>query len=375
MWRPPNWGGKFCVRVTLQMEGHKPIWSQRNVDVGEPLKRGRSHSLVFPVSGWPHTEPVTVTLGLINHRDGWDVSLSDTTLENLTQAVSVTLTVTPPLNARLGTGRPIVDVEGYVDGKLIGGFRKLDVPPINVHKPHEKVYAETELSIDPDPPRLGQDARINAVIQNNGPTTSTVTVLFGWAKFGMGIPFTTTNVVPPTRTMELGTAMTATAWVSWTPTYAGHQCVQVKVIDPEHEYEDLVSQRNVDVVRRPPCGQTKTFTFTVYNDSPLTVTVDIGLITFNVPANWQVTTVPSDTLELGPFSEGSVQVIVEIPCQLTLQAMRTMRETHILQQEADGLPTIDVEGYIDGELAGGIEIQFEEDGFRMVYLPIVLRDS
>jgi hypothetical protein len=375
MWRPPNWGGKFCVRVTLQMAGHEPIWSQRNVDVGEPLRRGRPHSLVFPVGGWPHTGPVTVTLGLINHRDGWDVSLSDTTLENLTQPVSVTLTVTPPLNARLGTGRPIVDVEGYVDGELIGGFRKLDVPPINVHKPHEKVYAETELSIDPDPPRLGQDARISAVIQNNGPTTSTVTVLFGWAKFGMGIPFTTTNVVPPTRTVELGAAMTATAWVSWTPTYAGHQCVQVKVIDPEREYEDLVSQRNVDVVRRPPCGQTKTFTFTVYNDSPLTVTVDIGLITFNVPANWQVTTVPSDTLELGPFSEGSVQVIVEIPCQLTLQAMRTMRETHILQQEAGGVPTIDVEGYIDGELAGGIEIQFEEDGFRMVYLPIVLRNS
>jgi hypothetical protein len=363
--------------VTLEMAGHEPIWSQRNIDVGEPLKRGRSHALTFPVGGWPHTDPVTVTLGLINHRDGWDVSLSDTTLENLTQPVSVTLTVTPSANARLGTGEPIVDVEGYVDGELIGGFRKLDVPPIDVHKPHEKVYAETELSIDPDPPRRGQEARISAEIQNNGPTTSTVTVLFGWAKFGMGIPFTTTNVVPPTRTMELGAAMTATGWVSWTPMYAGHQCVQVIVIDPEHEYEDLVSMRNLRVVERPPCDRTQIFTFTVYNDSPFTVTVDLGLITFNVPADWTVTTVPSDTLELGPFSDGDVRVIVEIPCPPTAQAMRTLAATRILQQEAGGVPTIDVEGYVDGELVGGIEIQFEGEPMvsKMIYLPVVLRES
>jgi hypothetical protein len=213
------------------------------------------------------------------------------------------------------------------------------------------------------------------VIQNNGPTTSTVTVLFGWAKFGMGIPFTTTHVVPPTQTLTLASAVTATASVTWTPMYTGSQCVQVIVIDPEHEYEDLVSMRNVRVVDHPPCGTRRVFTFTVYNDSPFTVTVDIGMITFDVPASWTVTTVPSDTLELGPFSDGVVQVIVEIPCALTVQAMRTMRETYTLQQGAGGVPTIDVEGYVDGELVGGIEIQFAGEAPRKLYLPVVLRDS
>jgi hypothetical protein len=48
-----------------------------------------------------------------------------------------------------------------------------------------------------------------------------------------------------------------------------------------------------------------------------------------------------------------------------------------LQQEAGSVPTIDVEGYIDGELVGGIELQFpaqEEEGPRKIYLPIVMRN-
>ncbi len=379
MWTPPDWRGKFCVRVTLEMEGHEPVWSQRNIDVGEPLRRGQPHSLVFPVGGWPYDEggPVTVTLGLINHRDGWDASLSDSEVQvQQGQPVSVTLTVTPSANARLGIGDPVVDVEGFVEGELIGGFRKLDVPPIDVHKPHEKVYAETELIIDPDPPQLGQPARIGAVIQNNGPTTSTVIVTFGWAKFGMGIPFTTTNVVPPTQTLTLASGVTGTAWVTWTPLLAGHQCVQVIVTDPAGDYEDLVSQRNVKVVERPPCGETKVFTFTVYNDSPFTATVDIGLITFDVPADWEVTVIPSDTLELGPFSEGVVTVMVEIPCPLTLQATFARQEVYALQQAAGGVPTIDVEGYVEGELVGGIEIQFSGEAAapQKIYLPVVLKN-
>ncbi len=379
IWEPPHWRGKFCVRVTLEMEGHEPIWSQRNIDVGEPLKRGDPHSLVFPVGSWPRTGPVTVTLGLINHRDGWDISLSETTLPNLTadQPVSVTLTVTPSLNARLGTGDPIVDVEGYVEGELIGGFRKLDRPPIPIHKPHEKGYAESEISVDPYPPQLGTESRVSTVVQNTGADTVTVELEFGWAGFGMGIPFTTTGMVPYTRSVTLGPAMTTTAWVTWTPTYSGHQCILVQLSDPEGLYEPQRSQRNVDVTERPPCGETSIYTFTVYNDSPFTVTVDIGLITFDVPDGWEVTVVPSDTLELGPFSEGMITVMVRIPCPFTLQAMHTLQEMYILQEEAGGVPTIDVEGYVDGELKGGIELQFSGEApeeMSTIYLPVVLRD-
>jgi len=70
----------------------------------------------------------------------------------------------PPREEPLGIGEPIVDVEAFVEGRLIGGFRKLDRPPIPIHKPHERGYAESEISIDPYPPQQGQPTRVSAVV-------------------------------------------------------------------------------------------------------------------------------------------------------------------------------------------------------------------
>ncbi|MEJ2735120.1 MAG: hypothetical protein P8189_16400 [Anaerolineae bacterium] len=375
VWEPPDRGGKFCVRVELEMDGHDRIWCQRNIDVGEPLRRGQPHSLVFPVGIWPYTEPMTVTLGLINHRDGWEVSLSEDVLANVQpgQPVDVTLTVSPTNDAILGTGEPIVDVEAYVEGELLGGFRKLDIPPMPIHKPHEKNYAETELSIEPDPPRLGEEARVTAVLQNIGPDPTEATVEFGWARFGMGIPFTNAGMDPYTRTVQADPGTTVTASVTWTPVFSGHHCVMVKLIDPAGDYEDLISQRNVDIVDRPPCGVTKTFTFTVYNDQASAVTVEIGKITFNVPADWQISTEPSETLELEPGTEGTVSVMVLIPCPTSRQAVLDQQILAALQQGAGSVPTIDVEGYVGGELVGGIELQFPTR-WSTLYLPVILKN-
>jgi len=378
IWRPPDWRGKFCVRVELQVEGHEPIWSQRNIDVGEPLRPGQPHSLVFPVGAWPHTEPVTVTLGLVNHRPGWEVSLSERTLANVQpgQRTSVTLTVTPTADALLGTGAPIVDVEAYVAERLLGGFRKLDIPPIPIHKPHEKVYAETELSIRPDPPQQGEETRVSAEVQNNGLTTSTVILEFGWAQFGLGIPFTTAGMIPSARQIEVGPSMTATAWVTWTPQHTGHQCVQVRLVDPAGNYQDMISQRNVEVIEPPPCGETQTYTFTIYNDTSVAATVEIGLITFNVPPDWAVSVVPSGTIIVEPYGTEVITVIVTIPCPTTRQVMLAWQELYAVQDAAGSVPTINVEGYMDGDLVGGIELQFPPAAIppRYIYLPVILKD-
>jgi len=376
IWQPPMRSGKFCVRVELEMAGHEPVWSQRNIDVGEPLRPGEPHQLVFPVGGWPNTGPVTVTLGLVPHKAGWQFSLSKDTLRDVApdEPVSVTLTVTPPLDAPLGTGEPIVDVEAYVGGELIGGFRKMDVPPIPIHKPHERGYAESEIAIDPYPPQQGQPTSVSTVVQNGSDQAMTIDLEFGWAKFGMGIPFTTTGMVPPNRTVTLGAGMTTTVGTTWTPPQGGHQCVQVRLSDPSGTYEPQRSQRNVDVAEQPPCGVTKVFSFTVYNDSPFTVTVDLGMVTFNVPADWEVTTVPSGTMQIGPFGEGVVEVHVYIPCPGTTTALRAQQEVAAMQEAAGGVPTIDVEGYVGGELVGGIEIQFEGQEGRTIYLPVVSKN-
>jgi hypothetical protein len=376
MWTPPLWRGKFCVHVTLKTQGHKPLWSQRNIDVGEPLRPGQPHTLAFPVGAWPRTDPVSIHLGLVNHRDGWDARLSQRELINVQpdEPVTVTLTVTPPLEGPLGTGEPIVDVEAFVDGELIGGFRKMDTPPVPLHKPHERGYAESEIFVDPDPPSIGQATRVGAELQNSSKETFTVNVEFGWANFGIGIPFTSTNMAPKVRSVTLGPEMTATVDTAWTPVYTGSQCVRIRLNDSEGNYQRQESQRNVRVVERPPCDITQVFTFTVRNESPLPVTVDIGLITFDVPADWVVTTVPSDTLQLGANSKGVISVSVDIPCPTTLTDIKARREIAALQQAAGGVPTIDVEGYIDGDLVGGIEIQFPGFGEgAVVYLPVILK--
>jgi hypothetical protein len=370
------WRGKFCVQVELELEGHEPVWSRRNIDVGEPLRRGEPHSLTFPVGNWPHTEPVTVTLGLRSHRPEWSITVSPTMVVGIGpgEQVSATLTVTPAVDAELGTGHPIVDVEAYVEGMLLGGFRKVDRPPIAIHKPHERVYAETELSVHPDPPQKGQPATVSSVIQNASAATVTVDLEFGWAKFGMGIPFTHTGMSPYTQTVDVGPATTATASVTWTPSLTGSHCVIVHLTDPDGLYQPQHSQRNVRVIEEVPCGVVQVYTFTVYNDSLFSATVDIGTISFNVPEDWVVTVLPSTTLEIGPFLEAVITVTVEIPCPGGVQGMLAAQQVRALQEEAGAIPTIDVEGYIGGVLVGGIEIQLQPEAIHIVYLPITLKN-
>jgi hypothetical protein len=368
--------GKVCVQVELEIDEHV-IWSRRNIDVGEPLRPGVPHAMIFPVGSDPYTQPVTISLGIVRHKGGWGASLSEETLTNVQpgEPAPVTLVVTPPLTATLGSGEPIVDVEAYVRGRLIGGFRKLDVPPIPLHKPHDKGYAESEIHIDPYPPRRGEPTQVSVDVQNTSAQTMTVDLAFGWAKFGVGIPFTTTGMAPITRSLTLGAQMTETTSVTWTPELTGVQCVRIFLEDPDGVYRPQQSQRNVEVVAPPPCGMTRVFTFTVYNDSPFTATVQLGTVTYNVPAHWEVSTVPSDTLVLGPFDDGVVTVLVEIPCPETANDLRAQRQIEALQQGANGVPTIDVEGYVEGDLVGGIEIQFppEEEALWPIYLPIILR--
>jgi hypothetical protein len=97
---------------------------------------------------------------------------------------------------------------------------------------------------------------------------------------------------------------------------------------------------------------------------------------YDVPAEWEVSVDPSDSLTLGPNEEAEVTVSVRIPCPMTAQAILDWQQNLALQREAGGIPTIDVEGYIDGELVGGIELQFPEGEAPpsyFVYLPAILK--
>ena len=266
-----------------------------------------------------------------------------------------------------------MDVEAYVEGELLGGIRKLDVPPVPIHKPHEKVYAESEILIDPDPPQQGETTLVSAVLQNTSDVEATVNVQFGWANFGMGIPFTTTGMVDPERTITLSPMSVVNTIVNWTPTISGHQCLQVNLTDPEGIYAPQQSQRNVEVSDRPDCGMTRIYTATIMNDTPLTVTADIGQITFNVPPDWEITTEPNGSIEVGPYGKFVLTVYVTIPCPTTDEEKRYHEMIDALQAGSGSTPTIDVEGYVDGRYLGGVEFQLRSKIENTIYLPLMMK--
>jgi hypothetical protein len=122
-WVPPT-SGHVCLQIMLEEQGYLPQFSQRNIDVSEPLLPGAPDAMIFSV-GNPFQQPVTITLGLIPHLPGWGFELSQDVLPNMNpgEVRQVTLTVTPPADQPLPPGNtPVVDVEAYGEGNLVGGI-------------------------------------------------------------------------------------------------------------------------------------------------------------------------------------------------------------------------------------------------------------
>ena len=124
--------------------------------------------------------------------------------------------VTPPDPAILGTGCHI-DVQGWIGDQLIGGIRKLDVPPVNL--PHaDPPWLEKEISTVPTPPISGTVNLACIELQNPLGFTRTVTVTFSEAVFGAGIPFTP---IHPTQTFTLPPNSLQKYCVNWTADRVG----------------------------------------------------------------------------------------------------------------------------------------------------------
>ena len=126
-WVPPL-DGQVCLQVDLSVPGHDTVWSQRNMDVDEPLAPGTPHVRAFAVRN-PLDHEVTITLGLVPHLPDWGLELSQDVLPSMGsgEVREVLLTVTPPGDLPADE-QPVVDVEAFAEGDLIGGFRKMYRP-------------------------------------------------------------------------------------------------------------------------------------------------------------------------------------------------------------------------------------------------------
>jgi hypothetical protein len=376
MWVPP-FGGEFCVRVRVDAAYFsEPFYSSRNISIVRlPEPYGAPEVFQFPVgdNGDPN-RPLTITLGLRGFLPDWQIALaqSQVVLAAGQTVATGTLTITPPADpADLPVdGGPIADISGYIDGMLIGGIRKVWRPPVPLGQLGEPGYAESEIVITPYPPLAGHPTHFAAQVRNNSDHTQNISVQFGWADFGFGIPFTTTGVAPTQTALSLGAHMTATVGAQWTPPRSGDFCVQILLDNPETQ-ETLRSQRNVHVEQVPGATCTPIVQdFWLQNSTALTVTVTLGASAINLPPGWTYSVDPEEVI-LGPYEGITVTVTVTPPCApggagapIPLAPAADLSSPAVLQ----------VEGYDqDGALVGGVAVELVAAQTRRVFLPVISR--
>jgi len=267
----PGAPGHHCLAVKLSMPNGYVTYSRRNLDVAELLEPNVPEEVPIAV-GNPTPAMADIDLVVDNTCPGWSAWVSPTLLvgvgPNSTDVRTAVLTVTPP--AGLLGGGCHIDLLATINGQLIGGVRKIDRPPTAppIDQPH---WAETEITVSPDPARPGEPAMVCVKLVNPTPVDQVVDVTFAAADFGGGVPFTdfgTVNdaVIPAGGTLPI--------CVPWTPAVGGtpHRCLRVQI--HQDGYHDVFSQRNIDLftftlrVFQLPAGQLDLPPFLLQNPMP-----------------------------------------------------------------------------------------------------------
>lgn len=245
----PVTSGHYCVRVKIEIPGanYPPIYTQRNLDVAEDLRPGVQDDLLFAV-GNPTATIADIRLVVINTCPGWDVWVAPTELLNMApgELRHAILSVIPPVDRPLGTECHI-DVQGWIGDKLIGGIRKLDVPPVHLPRANPS-WMEREIVVIPDPPVLGVPGQICVDLQNPLPGLRLVNIEFSVANFGAGIGFVPVGSLPGVVLPSNSLTRHCINWLPTEPTIANlHRCILVRINQPG--FIDQFSQRNVDLRR------------------------------------------------------------------------------------------------------------------------------
>jgi len=352
-WMPLTPGHK-CFQIRISQQGYEDIISQKNLDVGEHLRPGIEDQLKITV-GNPKSFTADIQVVVYTECPGWQAWVEPDIVRDVPPGGTreVTLRVVPPVaGATLGSGC-YIDVESYINGELIGGIRKIDLPP--VHPPvGEPPYAEREMWFEPDPPVVGQPAQVCAELRNYAATDQTVDAILYVADFGMGLPF---QEVGRLEDWVIPANSTARRCLPWTPTPGGtHRCIQIRI--QQRGYEDIISQRNIDL-QPPLVGVTRGQEFTIGNPTGQTGKVEVNIKTVGLPPGWTAN-VGWKEFELSPGQTMSNTVTIQPPAG---GAGSSMTGDEVI---------VAVEAFIGQELIGGIQLEFQPS---KRYLPIILKKA
>ncbi len=368
----PASSGHYCIQIKITIlprnANEQPIviTTQRNLDVTETLVAGQPDTLTFKV-GNPTGAAANITLVVDNTCPGFTAVVAPPLLTNVgpnsTDIRDATLTVTPPDPVVLGSGCHI-DVIGWIGDQMIGGIRKLDVPPVHLPPNVDPPWLEPEISVIPDPLVLGQPRQICVELQNPLGVARTVTLDYAVADFGAGIPFTTVA----TRTATLPPNSNAKYCVNWTPTPSNnlHRCILVTL--KQAGYRDLRSQRNIDIVRaRPQVLEQLNIPFKVGNPDLVRHNLVISPTIFGLDPFWvpQIVTdegdSPPDVIEPGQI----LDLRLRFAPRVALAAANAPQEYRF-----GDVSRVDVGVLLDGEAIGGFTVELET---ARLYMPLVLR--
>jgi hypothetical protein len=218
----------------------------------------------------------------------------------------------------------------------------------------EPPYAEREITIDPDPPKVGQGAQICAELHNYAAVDQAVDLTLYAADFGIGIPFQEVGQLPDVVIPANSTVKRCLPWIP--PPGSLHRCLQIRI--QQQGYEDITSQRNIDL--RPPIktGEaTIERVIQVGNPKGETKKVEVDVKTVGFSPEWTVALGWEEaTLEPGQVMSNTIQIIP--PAAGSAASLPGQSQV------------VAVEAYIDDELIGGVQFEFEK---HRIYLPVILK--
>lgn len=285
----PAASGHWCIQIVVTGPAlPEPLVTQSNLDVTENLVAGVPDTLTFMV-GNPTPNTADIQLVVDNTCPGWSASITNPAggvLPNMApnEVREAALTVTPPNPLVLGSGCHI-DVQGWIGNNMIGGIRKLDVPPVHLPRDYQPPWEEPEITFNPNPPVVGSPNQFCIQLQNPLDFAVSVNLDYAIADFGAGIGFTPVG----TQAVTLPANSIANYCITWTPAASGtlHRCALVTL--HQNGALDEVSQRNVDLVDLRPNGLGAVdVPFFIHNPDLITHTLTIEPVMFGFDPLWHV---------------------------------------------------------------------------------------
>jgi uncharacterized repeat protein (TIGR01451 family) len=363
----PAASGYYCIQIVVNIQGQaNPLVTQQNIDVTEDLQAGVLNTLSFQV-GNPTSSLANIALVVDNTCPGWTAVVTPTLMTavgpNDSDIRPATLKVTPP-NPLVLNGGCHIDVQGWIGDLMIGGIRKLDVPPVHLPTNVQPPWEEPEIVFQPDPPIPGVPGKICIVLQNPLVVARTVTVKFEVADFGAGIPFTAVG----TQNFTLPPNSLGKYCIPWTPATGGtlHRCALITL--SQAGAQDQHSQRNVDLVQ-PGLGRLDLLApihFIVGNHDLITHTLELTSTMVGIDPYWTIHILPDPPPDLGPGQ----QLDFMLSFMPMLQA-KTSPQAPPSNFRIGDVSEVEVKAMLDGQSAGGITVQL--DSLHM-YMPIMSRN-